>query len=147
MKRILVAVDQSPRSKGVLARASFIAHATGAELYLLHAVGLPTGVPEDAFRASPNELMEQWRAGAVRDLELRCREVEAGVVTHPLVRVGSPWSGICEAARELDVDLIVIGSHGYDAIDHLLGTTAAKVVNHADRSVLVVRETPAAKPA
>jgi nucleotide-binding universal stress UspA family protein len=37
------------------------------------------------------------------------------------------------------VDLIVIGSHGYDALDRLLGTTAAKVVNHADRSVLVVR--------
>jgi nucleotide-binding universal stress UspA family protein len=38
-----------------------------------------------------------------------------------------------------DVDLIVIGSHGYGALDHVLGTTAAKVVNHADRSVLVVR--------
>ena len=36
-------------------------------------------------------------------------------------------------------DLIVVGSHGYSGIDHLLGTTAARVVNHADRSVLVVR--------
>ena len=35
--------------------------------------------------------------------------------------------------------LIVIGSHGYGGIDHLLGTTAARVVNHADRPVLVVR--------
>ena len=39
-------------------------------------------------------------------------------------------------------DLIVIGSHGYGAIDRVLGTTAAKVVNHADRTVLVVREKP-----
>ena len=49
------------------------------------------------------------------------------------------WDGICHAARELDVDLIVIGSHGYGAIDRVIGTTAAKVVNHADRNVLVVR--------
>ena len=33
----------------------------------------------------------------------------------------------------------VIGSHGYDTMDKLIGTTAAKVVNHAEVSVLVVR--------
>ena len=58
---------------------------------------------------------------------------------HVLVRTGSPWSAICAAAREHDADLIVLGAHGYDAVDHILGTTAAKVVNHADRSVLVVK--------
>jgi nucleotide-binding universal stress UspA family protein len=42
-------------------------------------------------------------------------------------------------ATEEDVDLIVIGSHGYHDADRVLGTTAAKVVNHADHSVLVVR--------
>jgi hypothetical protein len=47
--------------------------------------------------------------------------------------------GIGRAAKELDVDLIAIGSHGYPSIDRLLGTVAAKVVNHADRNVLVVR--------
>lgn len=34
---------------------------------------------------------------------------------------------------------IVIGSHGHGGIDRVLGTTAAKLVNHADRNVLVVR--------
>ena len=52
---------------------------------------------------------------------------------------GEGADAICSAAREHDVDLIVIGSHGYGILDRLLGTTAAKVVNHADRSVLVVR--------
>jgi nucleotide-binding universal stress UspA family protein len=32
----------------------------------------------------------------------------------------------------------VIGSHGYDLVDRLLGTTAATVVNSATRDVLVV---------
>ena len=40
---------------------------------------------------------------------------------------------------DADFDLIVIGSHGFGTIDRILGTTAAKVVNHAERNVLVVR--------
>ena len=55
------------------------------------------------------------------------------------MHVGVPWDTICTVAKEDNVDLIVIGSHGYDILDRIVGTTAAKVVNHADRSVLVVR--------
>ena len=140
MKRILAAIDQSPRAAGVLELASFIARSTGAELFLLHAVGLPAGLPPDAFRSSPNELVEQWRSDAVRDLERRAATLEPTIVVHVLVRIGNPWSAICAAAREHDVDLVIVGSHGYEGVDHLIGTTAAKVVNHCDRSVLVVRE-------
>jgi nucleotide-binding universal stress UspA family protein len=140
LKRILVAIDRSPRAEAVLARAASIAKSNGAELYLLHAVSIPVEVPAEAFTSSPMDLVEQWRKDAIRDLEQRSAAVDPGIVTHVLARAGSPWSAICASAKEHDVDLIVIGSHGYDALDHLLGTTAAKVVNHADRSVLVVRE-------
>ena len=61
------------------------------------------------------------------------------------MHVGIPWDTICSVAKEEDVDLIVIGSHGYDILDRIVGTTAAKVVNHADRSVLVVRHKNAKK--
>ena len=53
--------------------------------------------------------------------------------------VANPWRGVCAAALEEQVDLIVIGSHGYGALDHVLGTNAARIVNHAHCSVLVVR--------
>ena len=49
------------------------------------------------------------------------------------------WDAICSHALEHDVDVIVIGSHDYRFLDRIVGTTAAKVVNHADRPVLVVR--------
>jgi nucleotide-binding universal stress UspA family protein len=142
MKRILVALDSSPRAPLVLERAAKIAAATGAELFLMRAVGLPPELPAEAYRSSPNDLVEMWRQDAVRDLERAARSLDPKIVAHVLVLIGSPWSAICRAARERDVDLLVVGSHGYDAIDHLLGTTAAKVVNHADRSVLVVRPAP-----
>ncbi|MBL7039404.1 MAG: universal stress protein [Pirellulaceae bacterium] len=47
---------------------------------------------------------------------------------------------ILEAAREFDVDLIVVGHKGKSAIKRfLLGSVANRVTHHADRSVLVVR--------
>lgn len=47
---------------------------------------------------------------------------------------------ILEAARQFDVDLIVVGHKGKSAIKRfLLGSVANRVVHHADRSVLVVR--------
>jgi len=53
--------------------------------------------------------------------------------------IGVAWQAICDGAHEQQADLVVIGSHGYSGFDRLLGTTAAKVVNHAQCSVLVVR--------
>ena len=59
-----------------------------------------------------------------------------------LVRIGRPAQVIVDIAAELQVDLIVLGSHGFDVLDRVLGTTAARVVNHAPCSVLVVRPGP-----
>jgi len=72
--------------------------------------------------------------------------VPAEVLGGTEVKIGVPWETICEAAREKQADLVVIGSHGYRGLDRLLGTTAAKVVNHAHCSVLVVREPHLAPP-
>ncbi len=54
------------------------------------------------------------------------------------VATGRPWVEILRKAVEIDADLVVIGSHGYRGWDRLLGTTAGRVVDLADRNVLVV---------
>lgn len=51
--------------------------------------------------------------------------------------LATPWN-LRRRAHD-DVDLIVIGLHGYGTLDRILGTTAAKVTNHTDRNVLVIR--------
>jgi nucleotide-binding universal stress UspA family protein len=56
----------------------------------------------------------------------------------PLVVLGDPWQEILNVAQAVDVDLIVLGSHRYHGADRILGTVASKIVNHADRDVLVV---------
>jgi nucleotide-binding universal stress UspA family protein len=58
-----------------------------------------------------------------------------------MVRIGSAWQEITEIARDRDIDLIIIGTHGYTGLKHLvLGSTAEKVVRHAPCPVLTVRE-------
>lgn len=53
---------------------------------------------------------------------------------------GSPDSRIVETAEEMDADLIVIGSHGYNRWERLLlGSVSNSVVHHAHCSVLVAR--------
>ena len=61
------------------------------------------------------------------------------------VAVGVPWQAISHTAQAIHADLVIVGSHGYGGVDRLLGTTAAKVVNHSPCSVLVVKD--AAGPA
>lgn len=69
------------------------------------------------------------------------RHVRKGMLGDLLVRDGSPFDEICNAARESDSDLIVIATHGRTGLKHVfLGSTAERVVRHAPCPVLIVRE-------
>jgi nucleotide-binding universal stress UspA family protein len=146
MKRILVGLDGSPRATGVLATATTIARAQGAKLTLVRAVGLPPEVPQDFWKTTDQPLIDVLQRHAKDELDRQAASIPAELAGDRLVVVGVPWQAVCETARRIDAELIVVGSHGYAGFDRLLGTTAAKVVNHATCSVLVVRE-PHAPPA
>ena len=56
-------------------------------------------------------------------------------------RTGITYEEICEAARELNADLIVVATHGYTGYKRMfLGSTAERVVQHSPCPVLVVRQ-------
>lgn len=138
MKRILVALDGSPRAPQVLATAVRLAEMSGAKLLLYRAIGISPDVPREAWLQSESfedVLVRHARA----QLELLAEKAPPALLEGILTGFATPWDGICSLAKERDVDLIVIGSHGFGVVDRLLGTVAAKVVNHADRNVLVVR--------
>lgn len=60
-------------------------------------------------------------------------------VTHEFIEIGIPKAVIMEKAKEIDADLIIVGSHGKHGIQLLLGSTATSVLHHADCDVMVVR--------
>ena len=139
MKRILVALDGSPRAPKVLEAATHLAELAGGKLVLYRAITVSPDLPRSVLVETSRRLEDILLANAREDLA----RVAAGLRPELVDKIGTtfaiPWDGICRAAREYEADLIVIGSHGYGGIDRILGTTAGKVVNHADRNVLVVR--------
>jgi nucleotide-binding universal stress UspA family protein len=139
MEKILVGLDGSRQEKEILGAAIALGRRTGAKLVLFRSVGVPYAIPLEALAMTPQDLSLLLSRQAKADLERLEADVPAELRAGVRVATGTPWDAICRAAQEEQADIIVIGSHGYGAIDRLLGTTAAKVVNHADRSVLVVR--------
>jgi nucleotide-binding universal stress UspA family protein len=142
IKKILVGLDSSPRATLVLETAVGLSQQYGAKLILVNAVGIPFDFPADALGLSPTALPGVMEDAARRDLEARARGLPQGVASKVDIQVGTAWQVICDLAKEEDVDLIVIGSHGYSGLDRVIGTTAGRIVNHADRPVLVVRPKP-----
>jgi nucleotide-binding universal stress UspA family protein len=139
MNKILVGLDASPRAQAVVEAAAAFAKKTGSKLILFRAVGVPHEVPVEAYTMTPASLAELLEREAKSYLDKVAAGVPPELVAETVVHIGTPWQGICAAADHYQADLIVIGSHGYSGIDRLIGTTAAKVVNHATQSVLVVR--------
>jgi len=140
MDRILVGLDASPRAAGVLQKAVDLARRGNGKVLLFRAVGIPVGIPHEAYSMSPASLADLLESEAKRYLEQAATKVPPELLLGTVIGVGTPWQAICTAADHNNIDLIIIGSHGYSGIDRLIGTTAAKVVNHATQSVLVMRE-------
>jgi nucleotide-binding universal stress UspA family protein len=140
IERILVALDGSPRSAGVLAAAAEIGRRFDAELLPLRVVFIPAEFPPSAHVPHGDPLRVHVVDEAGRALAALVASVTGVRFGAPTVLQGQPWRAILQAAADLDVDLVVIGSHGYHGLDRVLGTTAGKVANVADRNVLVVHD-------
>jgi nucleotide-binding universal stress UspA family protein len=139
---MLVGLDASERAEGVLEVATELARRTGGKLVLFRAVGVPHEIPVEAYSMTPASLAELLEKDAKKYLDRMAATVPEGIVEQTYVHIGTPWQGICSAADQFNADMIIIGSHGYSGLDRVVGTTAAKVVNHAKQSVLVVKGQP-----
>jgi nucleotide-binding universal stress UspA family protein len=141
IQSILAAIDGSKAGHIVFRTAAKMAQELRAQLFLVHVLSVPPEIPAGA-RTEPDHVEEAMEE--VTRVSLRALMAEAPAVGFgpPIVVEGEPWRGILDVARELDVDLVVVGSHRYRGLDRVLGTVASKVVNHADRNVFVVRDRP-----
>ncbi len=142
MRRILVALDSSPRTAFVFDAALDLAKQYRVPIVLFRAVDVPPEFPAAAANHGSDPLAPKLLSDAHHDLgELAERAKSAGVEASVDVVVASePWRAIIDAAAARDVDAIVIGSHGFQAIDRLLGTNAARVADRARCLVVVVHE-------
>lgn len=138
MKKILVALDNSNMASIVLQKAIELAKPDKAELILLQAFHLPVDVPADIYYRPQDELAKILQKEADESLQKLTQFIPAEIPRKCVVELGVPWQSICDRAQAENADMIVIGKHGYSLFERMIGTTAGRVVNHADRSVLIV---------
>lgn len=144
ISRILFPTDYSDLAEAALNHAVTLANVFHAELHCLHVVddayqywsalgpeSIPIGPP-------PEELLKLSQKRMTAFVEEHFGELESVPVTS--VSVGRPFAEIIAYARENEIDMIVMGTHGRGAIAHmLLGSTTEKVVRKAPCPVLTVR--------
>jgi universal stress protein E len=139
IRRILCPVDFSEFSRRALAHAAVIAGWYEAELVVVHvipialgAAGLPPAVPASVALMDPEAAARDLRefVGSAAAESPRLRTV---------VTAGPAAASIVDHARELDADLLVLGTHGRSGFERfMLGSVTEKAIRKASCPVLTV---------
>ena len=142
LKKVLVPTDFSESARHALTYGISFAREYEAELTLLHVVeNLTVGYASDLFPVPMAEVFQEISGYARAELtklgaEVRKRDV---AVAEQVVQ-GKPSAEIIRFARETEVDMIVLGTHGKGVLDQaLFGSTTERVVRRAPCPVLTVR--------
>jgi len=141
-QKILVAVDLSSESEAVLQRAQLISD-PNAEIHLVYVqepmdnvyVGI---VPQSAAFSGLGDLEAQLGGELKQKLNALGENFNVPA-DHLHILNGSPAYEIHRFAKDNDVHLIVIGTHGQKGLQLLLGSTANAVLHGAGCDVLSVR--------
>lgn len=140
---VLLATDFSETARLAAAHAVTLAKDHDATLRLLHVVEEFSYWESFDLKHFPSEEvsaeLEENAGIALFDL-VEEEGLDADASVEVVVRQGKPFVEIVRAAREFEIDVLVVGSHGQTGLaETLFGSTAEKVVRKAPCSVLVVR--------
>jgi nucleotide-binding universal stress UspA family protein len=137
-EQILVAIDGSEASDRAFAKGLELAQVTKAQLTALAIEG-----PLPAYAATIGEVEEVKREKDLffNELAERAREQaeRVGVELVIELRAGHAAEAISDFAARGGFDLVVLGHRGHFLRDHLLGSTADRVAEHAPCPVMIVR--------
>ncbi len=141
MNKILVPTDFSEQAENALKVAAMLAKKHDAEIYLLHMMEIPMSHtdPINAHSDIPEALFFMKLAHKKFE-DLMDSDFLEGLTVHETVKADITFNEIKDACKELDVDLIVMGSHGASGIKEMfVGSNAEKVVRTSEVPVLVIK--------
>jgi len=133
--KVLIPVDGSDQSLRTIRGAARFLEKGVCEIYLLNVrLTLPSEV-NWALMKDQEATIELLNAAKLEAMKAGLKVEKSEYVTFP-----DPAAAICDYAKEMQIDLIVIGSHGYRGLaEFLMGSVSEKVFEKADRPVIVIR--------
>ncbi|PYK22250.1 MAG: universal stress protein [Verrucomicrobia bacterium] len=134
---ILIPLENSPADETILAHIKPLARITGAKLLLVHVADGWVARNFNQLQLAESDEMKQDRAY----LEKRTRDLTTeGFTCAAVLALGEPSDEIIKLAREKDIDLIGMTTHGHRLVsDILYGATADKVRHAVDVPVLLLK--------
>lgn len=140
MKKILVPVDFSIHSEYALEVAASIAKGQNAEIIVLHLMGLTDAVVTRKQSREAFEAMYYMRLTETRFAEFLDKDYLEGITVTEAVHNYTVFSEINDIAKKMDIDLIVMGSHGTSGFKEVfVGSNTEKVVRSSEIPVLVIK--------
>ncbi len=145
-RKILVAVDFSEFTGEIMEYALAIARKFDSELHLIHVIpNLNYFTPYESFLTPENlvTIESNIEAEVERDFEKVMKTIDVPV--KKVIKTGVIFVEVLNYIKAESMELVVMGTHGRSAIEHiLLGSVAEKVVRRAPCPVMTVR--PKNKP-
>jgi len=145
LKNVLVATDFGEAADKALVYAKALATRFGAHLHVLHVSNsiYLAALGAEAYAAMSPDLQARLEEDARRELDARVVDSDSRgpATTRTIITSSSPALTIVDYAKDHDIDLIVLGTHGRGTIGQILmGSVAERVVRTAPCPVLTVRQ-------
>jgi nucleotide-binding universal stress UspA family protein len=141
ISRILVTTDCSPYSKTVVDYAFQVKQLINCELFLLYVIELSAAIKFGLRQGYFVDAVSKMRTWAKNQLEnLTPYQFVKDNSVHWLVEEGPVSDKITECAEAYDVNLVILGAHGYGPVEkHFVGTTTNKVLTKVSQPILTVK--------
>jgi len=140
-KRILVPTDASEYSRRALKTALELARSIQAEIVLLHVSYTPQAYWGYTISYGITVTQEQLDQNGELALDATMAGIDSEqVVINKRVESGHPVTIIVEQIKKDNIDLVIMGSHGYGAIaGSVLGSVSQRVLQRASCPVLIIK--------
>jgi nucleotide-binding universal stress UspA family protein len=145
MHKVLIPLDDSEFSLGVLPHVTNLLEPDRNELYLLHVAPKPVSISvNDEIVIYADQEAESQKANHREKIDPLIHSLEEmGYHVSPELSFGDPARQIERFVEEHDIDLVAMATHGREGLSRLLhGSVARHVVNHLHVPVLLLREEP-----
>ena len=140
MDRILCPTDFSVFSGQALRHALALARAFRSRLRVVHVIANIVPGAESVYGGAPWLLTAEDRQRVDEEMRAFVEPLREARLDHEIeIREGEPWREIAASAREMEADVVVLGTHGRGGLDHLfLGSVAEKLIRKLSCLVLTV---------